>query len=85
MPATITMDTDLALKQETEKWLIRLEEKVKNIKPIDSRAKWAVENIKAYISDCRHFQKNRDLVNAFEAIVYAYGIYETALHSKLIE
>jgi len=73
------------LKTETEKWLARIEEKTKNIKPINSRAKWAMENIQAYIADCKHFQKKGDLVNAFEAVVYAYGIYETALHCGLAE
>lgn len=79
------MTTEERLKKETEKWLARIEEKAKNIKPIDSRAKWGVDNIQAYIADCKYFKKNGDLVNAFEAVVYAYGIYETALHSKLIE
>ena len=72
------------LENETLKWLGRLESKTKNIKLIDERGAWALENIKAYISDCRYFHKKADLVRAFEAIVYAYGIYETALHSKLI-
>ncbi len=73
------------LKFETEKWLARLEEKTKDIKLLDNNGKWALENVKAYISDCKHFQKKEDFVRAFEAVVYAYGIYETALHCKLLE
>lgn len=73
------------LKQETEKWLARLEEKTKDIKLANNNGKWALENIKAYISDCKHFHKTNDFVRSFEAVIYAYGIYETALHCKLIE
>ena len=73
------------LKEETDKWLERLQDKVKNIKLLDNRGQWALENLKAYIEDCRHFSEKGDLVRAFEAVVYAYGIYETALHSKLME
>ena len=77
--------TEETLKKETEKWLARLEEKTKDIKLLDNNGKWALENVKAYISDCKHFQKKEDFVRAFEAVVYAYGIYETALHCKLLE
>ncbi len=73
------------LKSETEKWLGKIEERTKDIKLIDDKGMWAIENIKAYISDCKHFYKRSDFVRSFEAVVYAYGIYETALHSKLIE
>jgi len=77
--------TQKNLKSETEKWLEKIEEKARNIKLIDNRGLWAVENIKAYVSDCKHFYKKEDFLRSFEAVVYAYGIYETALHSKIIE
>lgn len=73
------------LAKETGKWLERLEQKAKRIKKISPNAGWALENIHAYIADCRHFQEKGDFIRAFEAIVYAYGIYETAINSGLIE
>ena len=79
------MTAEKILKEETEKWLARIEDKTKQLKSVDERSQWAVENIKAYISDCKHFHKNKDFVRSFEAVVYAYGIYETALQSGLIE
>ena len=79
------MDTEKILKEETEKWLARIEEKAIQAKLADPKGKWAVENMKAYISDCKHFHKKNDFVKSFEAVVYAYGIYETALHSGLVE
>ena len=78
------MDTENALKNETEKWLAKLEQKAGEIKLLDPKGAWAMENIKAYMSDCRHFYKAKDFVKSFEAVVYAYGIYETALNSGLI-
>ena len=79
------MSTEERLKTETEKWLARIEEKTKDLKLVDNNSKWAFDNIKAYISDCKHFQKKEDFVRAFEAVVYAYGIYETTLQCKLLE
>ncbi|RLE09054.1 DUF357 domain-containing protein [Candidatus Aerophobetes bacterium] len=65
----------------------RLEEKsekikkIKYVKGIDE----CTENIRAYISDCKYFLEKNDLINAFEAIVYAWGIYETLERLGLIE
>lgn len=78
------MDIEQTLKAETEKWLAKLEEKIKPIRLLDPKGAWSIENIKAYINDCKHFHKNRDFVRSFEAVVYAYGIYEAALNSGLI-
>ena len=58
------------LRAETEKWLERLE----SIK-IEGE-EWFVENIKAYISDARHFLDNGDLIRAFEAVIWAWAWYE---------
>ena len=75
------------LEKETLKWLKKLEREVRGmiitgeVRDIDS----SIENIHAYISDCKHFLEKKDLVNAFEAVVYAWGIWETLKHLKLIE
>jgi hypothetical protein len=74
-------DIGETLEKETRKWLEKLESEVSGIiitgrvQDIDS----SVENIHAYMSDCRHFLDREDLVNAFEAVIYAWGIYETLL------
>ncbi len=73
------------LETETEKWLARLEKEIKNMKFTGGCSKWAEDNIRAYIHDCKHFQKKGDFVRSFEAVVYAYGIYETAINSGLAE
>lgn len=76
--------TDKLLESETKKWLRRLEEK-----PLPKNHDKAVEeqlvNVRAYISDCKHFLSKKDFIRAFEAIMYAWGIYETLLSMHLIK
>jgi len=59
--------------EEIEKWRGKLEPLVKNIVSDNSEM---LINMKAYVSDSKHFQKNGDLVRSFEAIVWAWSIYE---------
>ena len=81
--------TQEELKKETEKWLKRLEEATKEIKPtgkLDEKIlNDLLKNMRAYISDCYHFMEKSEWVRAFEAVIYAWGIYESCLHLKLIE
>ena len=76
------------LREETVKWLERLVKETKEItktgKIEDSLVDNSIENIFAYIKDCRHFLEKNDYINAFEAIVYAWGIYETCLRLGVI-
>jgi hypothetical protein len=69
--------TEKALEKETRKWLERLEKK--KIEPAEKTKDAAeqTENIRAYIQDSRHFLEKGDYIRAFEAVVYAWGIYET--------
>ena len=76
---------DKELKKETEKWLKRIEEKMKNIQLIDKSKQEILVNIEAYISDCRHFLEKNDLIRAFEAIIYAWGIIETLERIELVK
>ncbi len=82
-------NVEIKLGKETVKWLERLEEEMKKIKITGNLPKEKVdsviENVHAYISDCRHFLEKRDLINAFEAVVYAWGILETCQHLGVIE
>ena len=57
---------DRVEKEEVEKWLSRLEERKDKLIPIDERGAWFIENINAYLEDCKHFMKKDDLVLAFE-------------------
>jgi len=77
------------LERETKKWLERLEKELSQAVPterLDPEAiRSVMENIRAYISDCKHFMQKRDWVLAFEAITYAWGIFETCQRFGLIK
>ena len=76
------------LEKETKKWLQKLEQEMKkleNEKIKDKNVLNEIKNIEAYISDCKHFLKNKDLVRAFEAIVYGWGIYDSLARMKMIK
>ncbi len=70
------------LKQETEKWLKKIEVERKKIKSGDD---YIIRNIDAYISDSKHFMEKGDLIRAFEAVVWSWAILEIGNHQKLLE
>ena len=76
------------LESETRKWLAKIENETKDMKPAGDFDKTkldpVIENIHAYIKDCKHFLEKRDLINAFEAVIYAWGIYETLLSMHIV-
>ena len=66
-------ETREKLREETEKWLERLEERVKDVnKDIDQ-----MENVEAYRKDTYHFLEEKDFIRAWESVIYAWGILET--------
>ncbi|MBW2982022.1 DUF357 domain-containing protein [Candidatus Woesearchaeota archaeon] len=58
--------------QITEKAL-SMAENSKNNTNLDKEREDFLDMIKRYISDAKHFQKNKDIVNAFAALNYAHG------------
>lgn len=44
--------------------------------PADEEGDRFLENIRAYRSDCDHFEREGDLVRSFEAIVWAWAWLE---------
>jgi hypothetical protein len=80
-PAPPLDATGKALKTETEKWLIRLEKEAEGLAPSDGwdneKVRNSIINVHAYIKDSKHFLQKGDMVRAFEAVVYAWGILET--------
>lgn len=73
------------------KWLAKLEKELKDIKAKDSgklpkgQYKSMTENMLAYVKDSRHFIEKDDWVRAFEAVIYAWGIYETCLRAGIMK
>lgn len=71
------MEFGTELKFETKKQLSKIEKEIKQIKSVNKKGVQFLENINAYIADCKYFLEKNDFIRAFEAIVYAWGIYET--------
>jgi hypothetical protein len=71
------------LKEETEKWL----NKIENLEIIAKSEKGEEfkRNIEAYISDCRYFLQKGDLIKAFEAIVWAWAFLEISKELGLLK
>lgn len=69
-------ETDEKLMKETEKWLGRLEPEIKSARPKGGGAEKHFTNMKAYVSDSRHFLGKKDFIRAFECAVWAWSIYE---------
>ena len=66
-------ETQEKLKQETEKWLERLDSELEGVdESVDQ-----MENVLAYRDDTEHFLKEEDFIRAWEAVIYAWGILET--------
>jgi hypothetical protein len=71
--------TEKRLAEETRKWLERLERGRASLRILreERPVRAALENMDSYMRDCRHWLSKGDLVLAFEAVVYAWGIFET--------
>lgn len=68
----MTGDLAACLRAETEKWLMRADERLSRCRG-DERF---LSNIKAYISDSRYFLEKEDLIWAFEAVIWAWAWLE---------
>ena len=66
-------ETEEKLKQETEKWLEKLEDRVEG----KDRDVEQMENVIAYRDDTSHFLEQEDYIRAWESVIYAWGILET--------
>lgn len=75
---------DRITEKDIETWLNRLEPLVPRIEVQDSRGESMLTNIRAYVADSRHFMEKGDLVRAFEAMVWAWSIWETAAELGLL-
>ncbi|MFB6158291.1 MAG: DUF357 domain-containing protein [Candidatus Nanohalobium sp.] len=65
--------TQEKLKEETEKWLEKLNNRIEG----KDRSVEQMENVLAYRDDTTHFLEEEDYIRAWEAVIYAWGILET--------
>jgi hypothetical protein len=65
------------LQEETLKMIEKIETMISKIEVSGNKSEEMLENTKAYVSDSKHFLKEKDFIRAFESVVFAYGILET--------
>lgn len=54
----------------------KIEPLIDKIEVKDKKGEEMIENMKAYVSDSKHFLKNKNYLKSFEAIVWAWAILE---------
>ncbi|MBU2496503.1 MAG: DUF357 domain-containing protein [Nanoarchaeota archaeon] len=79
-----TDKTERELKNETSKWLSKIEKEMSKIKETTQNKEYII-NIKAYISDCKHFTQKGKHILAFEAIIWAWAWLQILRELKLIK
>ena len=78
-------ETEKRLEAETLKWLEKIEKRMEKTNLLDKKAEDSIVNVNSYISDAKHFLNQKDYIRAFEAMVYAFGIYETLINLELVK
>jgi len=63
------------LEEEIEKWSRRLEEALREVRPLDERGRKLLENVRAYWKDSSHF-RGLSLVKSFECLIWAWALLE---------
>ena len=64
------------LQEETLKMLERIEPMIRKIEVNSDKGEEMLTNMKAYISDSKHFLDEKDLIRAFESVVWSWAILE---------
>jgi hypothetical protein len=79
------MIKDKIEKEEIEKWLKKLETKLSKVRLKDETRKNFLENIHAYVRDCKYWMEKGDYVKAWEVISFAWGLFEAGEEVGVIE
>lgn len=80
----MTDKTSKKLREETERWLEKI--KSKDIKAVDDEnAETFAKNIQAYTDDAEHFLEEGKLVEAFEAVIWAWSWLEIGEELGVLE
>jgi len=66
----------MEIKNEIEKMLEKIEPLIDKVEIKDERGEEMLVNMRAYISDSKHFFEDKNYLKSFEAIVWAWAILE---------
>lgn len=73
------------LRQETEKWINKIERELETTGFFNEEGKEFLLNIHAYVDDSKYWLDHGDLVKAFEAIIWAWAWYEICLKLEILK
>lgn len=63
-------------REEIEKWLDKIEAIADTIEIENAKGDEMLQNMKAYIADSKHFLEKGDYMRSFEAVIWAWAIFE---------
>ena len=64
------------LKEETLKMLEKIKPLIDKIEVVEPKGEEMLTNMKAYISDSKHFLHQKNFIKAFESAVWSWAILE---------
>jgi hypothetical protein len=64
------------MRSETIKMIEKIRPLIDEIEVKDKKGSEMLENMKAYVSDSKHFLNKKNYLKSFEAIVWAWAILE---------
>ena len=64
------------LAEETLKMLKKIETMIDKVEVNSDKGGEMLENMKAYVSDSKHFLNQNDFIRAFESVVWSWAIME---------
>lgn len=79
------MELKEQLISETKRWLEKIREERERIRLNDPGKKIYLENMDAYISDSRHFLEQGELIEAFEAVIWAWAYMTIGKEEGILE
>ena len=72
--------------EEITKWMKRIGIVLPTVVIRDPQASLLLDNIRAYTEDCKYFlEEKKDLVLAFEAIIWAWAWLEIGKHLNMLD
>jgi len=77
--------TEERLKNEAEKWFKKAKEKRIKLKTTNKKYENFLENIDAYLADYKYFLVENKIIEAFEAIVWAWSWIEIGLQEGFLK
>lgn len=80
----MSADVEKDLREETEKWIRKIESH--GFEAVDTEeSRRFVDNIRAYVEDSKHFLEEGKLIQAFEAVVWAWSWLEIGRDLDIVE